>query len=64
MEREFPGIILGITHEVVLFFGIRKFAVSYSARASSFGRDRRELDILRKDKRNTLESFYLHVDKY
>ena len=44
---------LGIPHEVVLFFqNLCKFPIFYSAPASSFGRDHRELDILRKEDGN------------
>ena len=40
---------LGIPHEVVLFFGICKFPIFYSALASSFVRDHSKLNVSRKD---------------
>ena len=75
MERKFPGIFFrkfgNTSRGCPLFRNLCKFPIFYSALASSFGCDHNsELDISCKsrmrafDKRNTLEPFYLYVDKY
>ena len=74
-EQKFPGKLFrkfGYTSRGCPFFrNLCKFPIFYSALASSFGRDHSKLDISHKgdrdcafDKRNTLEPFYLYVDKY
>ena len=73
MERKFPGKNFrkfGYTSRgCPLLRNLYKFLIFFPALASSFGRDHSELDISCKDdahsiKRNTLEPFYLYVDKY
>ena len=48
-ERKFPGKFEDTSRGCPLFRNLYKFPIFYSALASSFGRDHRELDISRKD---------------
>ena len=73
IARKFPGKNFpnfGYTSRgYPLLRNLCKFPVFYSALASSFGHNHSELDISCKNdahsiKKNTLEPFYLYVDKY